>query len=642
MATYFNKYYFEFDDEHVSEGARWRVDIFDSEGDVPTSPFSLTPGESPLITERINTSDSKDTYVIGRQITISYIYTSAPNIPLPSIFTEGTERRFKVEVRKNGVIDGVYFVKPDESQFPDEYDNYTVEIKAIDGLGYAEGVDFYPWDGAGLLNYGHISLYETIMTRALNQILEPGTVINVLCSLVPGNMSFLEKLLFGTYCHTDIFYDFVKGPLSVLDVLEAFGRALYARFFISQGQVWFIRTQDLTGTTFTLDQYVDAVTVNEVVTQFVLTGGPDTSANDVTPIDSFGLRRMQSATKKATFKVEYQGINRLANFDWRSFTAFGPQFWGSVEGNEQRGTGTITDPYRVFLPYNSLDPGGENLLQLLPFGVITTGDILELSFNWKVINVESFKIRIYIQGANPGAVASLDSSGGWIDGVSGTFIEIKRTKKKQLGSTNIKSAPVPANIGGFGLYQYDLRIEIYTPNPLTSPSNQDGPELPGVEIYPIKLGISSSSSTSRTFRIVNDLDFTKVQDEQEISFFDSGDAFLANTLFINNFSSFDPASGWDSDKAGINPADLERHMAQAHIDQYQRSVLTWEGGLLSNSLEFYHLIEFSHLPGKRFMQLSDEYDNKRCTHRVTLAEVFEEGSADVAYTEYDEQDETDE
>lgn len=640
MATYFNKYYFEFDDDHVTEPARWRVDILDSEGDVPTTPFLLIPGESPIITERINTSDRKDIYVIGRQITISYKYTDQPNIPLPSIFTEGTERRFRVEVRKNGAIDGIYFVKPDESQFPDDFDNYTVEIKAIDGLGYAEGVDFHIWDDTGLIIYGHISIYEAIMTRALNKILDVGTIINVLCSLVPGNMSFLEKLLFGVYCHTDIFYDFVKGPVSILDVLDAFGRALYGRFFIAQGQVWFVRTQDLTAPTFTVDQYTDDSTVNEVETQFILTGGADPSSNDVTPIDSVPNRRMQSATKKATFKVEYQGINRLANFDWRSFTAFGPEFWGSVEGNEQRGTGTINDPYRVFLPYNSLNPGGENLLQISSFGVLTTGDTISLSFSWKVINVEGFRVRVYIQGVNPGAVASLDSSGNWSVGVTSTFIDIKRTKKKQLGSVNIQSAAIPRLALDNTIFDY--RIEIYTPNPLTSPSNQDGPDLPGVEIYPIKLGISSSSSTSRVFKIVNNADFTKVQEEQDISFFDSGDAFLANTLFIDNFSTFEPASGWDSAKTGVNPADLERHMAQAHIDQYQRSVLTWEGALYSNSLEFYHLIEFSHLPGKRFMQLSDEYDNKTCTHRVLLAEVFDEGSAETTYTEYDDQDETDE
>lgn len=647
--AYFNKYYFTFPDVHVSTPAQWRVDIMDSEGVIPTEPFLLQASATPLITERIDTSEDKSSFIIGRQITISYEYDGQPTTPLPTEFFEANERRFRVEVRKNNVLDGVYYIKPDFSEYDDKCDPFTIQLKAVDGFSYAKAINFNIYDDDERLYYDKITWYQAIMTRALLLIVDPNTKLNILSSLAPTNIEAGVKLLFGTYVHTDIFYDFVKGASNILDVITAFAKSMYSRIYICNNEVWIVRNQDLTGDTFSIDQYVDDSTVNTIdVPGFVATIGNDPSLYNGIRVDNVPRIRMIPAIKSAEFAAEYKAINRLVNFDWYDFGDYGVgdqfQFWGRVPGNLQVGSGTTEDPYRAYFPYNASDPGGEFSQQSVPTfihpGPAQYGDVFQLSFRWKVINVEGFQISVWIQSANPGNRAFLDASGSWVPGVQ-TFIDIKRTKKKQFGSFDIKSSPIPNKINSFGPSNFDVFVEIYTPNPLTDPTNQDGPDSPGIEIYPIKLGISSSSSTSRISKVVNQALFSQVKDQVPFTFFDSGDLNLSNTIFVKPFTDYEDVTNWDSAKPDVSPSDIERHMSRAHIDQYPRSVTSWEGSVYGNSIEFFNVFNIVTIPGKRFMQMSDRYNNQNCTHDILLMEVFEEGNAEIVYTEYDVDDETD-
>lgn len=647
--AYFNKYYFEFTDVHVSTPAKWRVDIMDSEGVIPPEPYLLQASANPLITERIDTSEQKDSYVIGRQITISYEYDSQPTTPLPDEFFEADERRFRVEVRKNGILDGVYYVKPDFSEYDDKIDPFTIQLKAVDGFSYAKAINFNIYDDNDRLFYDKISWYEAIMTRALSEILDPGAKLNILNSLAPTNIEIGVKLLFGTYVHTDIFYDFVKGASNVHDVISAFAKSMYSRVYICKNEVWIVRNQDLTGSTFNIDQYLNDNTVTTIsIPGFVSTVGNDATLYNGVRVDNVPKIRMVPAIKSAEFAADYKAINRLVNFDWYDFGNYGVgdqfQFWGRVPGNLQVGSGTVEDPYRAFFPYNASDPGGEFTQQSVPTSVhpgpAQYGDVVQLSFRWKVVNVEGFQISVWIQGSNPGNRAFLDASGSWVPQVQ-TFIDIKRTKKKQFGSFDIKSSPIPNKIDSFGPSDFDVFVEIYTPTPLTDPANLDGPDSPGIEIYPIKLGISSSSSVSRISKVVNQARFSQVKDQVPFTFFDSGDLNLSNTIFVKPFIDYEAVSSWDSAKPGVSPADIERHMSRAHIDQYPRSIKSWEGSLYSNSIEFFNVFDIETMPGRRFMQMSDKYNNMTCTHDILLMEVFDEANAEIVYTEYDVDDETD-
>lgn len=645
MATYFNKYYFEFQDSHVTYPATWRVDIMDSQGDVPTDPFLLTMGASPLSLQRTNTADSKDVFFIGEQANITYVFDGNPNIPLPIEFFEATERRYRVEIRKNGNIYGVYFIKPDFCQYPDQYRfpgeivPFEVQLKAIDGLGYAEGTLFNIYADSGLLFYEITELYDIIMTRALAQILDAGTIINVINTLLPENIGLTTRTFFNLFVHTDQFYDFVKGAQSVKDVIIAFCKTFYASIFMAQGQLWFIRTQDLDQTTFNADQYISDSIVNDLsLPDFVLTVGPDPSSFDAMPVDEIATITMIPAIKRAEFEVIYKSINQVNNFDWSQFDGTDFAGWTRAAGIEvnRAGLGTVIDPYMLQIPLNQI-VGGFKFLQQIRFGIINPGDIVEMSFKYEFFNCKRVQLFISVGDVlgGPDHRFRLDSGGNWVfDGPGLTAIEIGRSGKKKIGSFSIKSIPIP------GLYpdetsmaaNSDIQISILAP---LDAITDDGPGDAYIKIGPIKLGNIGISSEGRHITITNQADFTQVKEKVDFNFIDTGENGLSNTIFVLDGFDFAPAENWDNDKPGVNEADIEFHMSKAHIDQYSRSLTMWEGKLYSNVINFYNLFELSHMPGKRFMQLNDQYEVRTCTHQITMLEVLQEGNSTVDYLEYD-------
>lgn len=640
--AYFNKYYLEFSDGHLANPLNYRIDILDSFGATPTEPYKLTGASPTLITTRLNENDNKQIGVIGKELTISYLYTGNPNEPVPDDFFEADERRFRVEVRINGVLDGVYYTKGDFSSAPYDSPPYPVKIKAVDGLAYAKSINFNMLQD-GLILYDRIPLYEAVMTRALLQILDPDTKLYVLNSLYPTNITAGLKLFFNCYVHTDNFYDFTSGPISVFDAINIIAINFRCRIFIEENVVFIIRIQDLTYNVFSVDSYIDAATAQTITIDMLATAGPLTS-NDAMPIAK-GTKSSKPGYKSVQYKAPYRAINRLVNFDWRNFDG-NFNFWGSAPGNDRRGTGSIEDPYRAFLPYNFSNPGDGHLQQEVPFiqtipptliGPAFVGDTLELVVPWKAINVDGFSIRIRIQSNNPGSVHYLSSGGNWVPGIS-TFIQLKRSKRKQRASYSIKTDPIPIN--DFGTTNYAIFVEYYTPTGL---NDFEGLEPAGVEIYPTKLGINNSSSKSFITKATNKGNYSVVNDEEPFSLFDNGDIFSANVLSVNpSGDSQIPVDNWDSDKANVSPADLEYHMTRAYIDQYSKSIKSWDGSLYGNTIKYYQLLEFTHIPGKRFMQISITFDNENCTYtNASLQEVLVEGNADIDYIEYDIEDETD-
>lgn len=635
MATYFNKYYFEFQDIHVTSPAMWRVDIMDSQGAAPTEPYLLVAATNPLITERIDTSDDKFSHIIGRQVTVSYVYTGNPNEPLPDEFFEADERRYRIEVRKNGVLDGVYYVKPDFSQYPDAVPNFVVQLKAIDGLGYTKGTKFNAYAPSGLLHYQKIPLYEALVTRSLSLIFDTGTPINVLQSLVPNGASPGDHLLFDSCIHTDIFYDFVEGPKSVYDVLISICKAFNARIITEQNQIWIIRVQDLNYTSYTVDQYLSDTIVNTItLPDFVRTAGPNASFDSI-PINKSAQFIMLPAVKKAEFEVDYKGINQVLNYDWTLWDGTSFTDW-EVETNPvtkliigRTGAGTIKNPYKLFIPYPQISTATD-IQQEKPIGEIFLGDVFDFEMRYIFTNVNSFTISICVTNNDSGGVSyRLLQDGSWTFGndLAG-LLTIGRSGKKREGTLKIKSEPIPVRApgsSGDSPGPFGFRIEIFKP---FGPEVKEPGEPDGVEIYPIKLGIISIPSKGRHITITNAANFSQVKEVEKFTFIDTGEDGVSNTIYTGP-SQTPEDGGWISPKPGVNPGDIERHMAIGVIDQYQRSVNSWQGSLYSNSLAFYNVIKLDHKPDKVYMQAADRYNNRDCTHDVTLVEVFQEGTADI-------------
>jgi hypothetical protein len=648
MATYYQKYYLEFQDAHANTPATWRVDILDSEGSIDVNPIPLQGVGDCLITERIDTEENKFTSIIGRQITITYKYGGLPNEPLPTEFFEASERRFKVEVRKNGVLDGVYWVKPDFCTYPYHPTPFAVQIKAVDGMSFAAGV-LFNMDNGGLLKYEKINLYEALLTRGLFQCIEPNTPVNVLCTLYPTNIEPGEKMLFGEFVHTDIFYDFVEGANSVRSAAIKIATAFTARMFMAKGELWFIRTQDLDLPSFTVDRYTDSTTVTAVsVPDMLISAGPAFS-HDMIPVNLDGVISPKRAVKKASFETQYQGINILTNSFWENFTGSDFTDWYRAAGTPslfRTGSGTTIDPYRAIIPYDTVLT--HNISQGwmgTPEVYVQPGDIIEIEFPYEFFNTKRFGYLIDLDSQTSDYRGwEMTSGGQWIsDGAGITFtnrVEVTRSGRKQKGSIKVKSDPIPAMqpVGSPGsppLDSYRMVILIWPPDQFSD--TPDGPFVDSVHIYPLKLAIIKSSSKGRHVRATNDAEFSQVLPQQDFTFIDMGDPGISNTIFTG--APQEPAEGWQTSKAGSIERDIEDHMARAHVEQYARSILSFAGSVYSNQFEFYSVIEFQHIPGKRFMQFRDTYNNRTCVHQIGIMEILPEEGGNIVVDQWDIEEE---
>lgn len=646
MATYFTRYYLEFQDNHVTNTITWRADILDSQGNAPTEPYQLIPSSNPLITERINSDDDKFSPIIGRQITLTWKFTGNPNEPTPDLFFEADERRFRVEIRKNGALDGVYYVKPDYCTYPDLYDDFDVSLKAVDGLGYVDGTLFNAFNEDGLLFYEKTTIYDALVTRGLFQIFDPGTVVNVMCSLKPVGYD-PNFLLTDNYVHTDLFYDFITGPKSVKDVIMAFCMAFNMRLITDQNQIWLIRVQDTNYESYVIEQYIDAETVNTItLNDFVASVGWQ-SFNDAQPINVNGGFTMLPALKRAEFEVEYKSINQLRNFQWEIWDGQDFQYWtreltvGQQVTLERVGSGSITDPYRAFYPYPN-NPTAFRFWQLSPNQPVQPGDLIEFEIKVDFYNVKEMGYRVILvdDPTNPAynTLFVLGSGGEWLEPGQQSS-PIARSGKKRTANLRIRSNPVPAYaFNGDGPYNsYGIRLELIKP---IKPEALDPGFPDGVEIYPVKLGIISLAAVGRHVTVTNPGNFSRVQEEKTFSFIDTREDGVSNTIFTGSPDTF--PGGWSSDKPGVVPGDIERQMAIAYIDQYQRSVTMYEGAVYSNTINFYNILTKDNKPGKKFLQIGDTYNNRTCDHDIKMVEVFEEYSAEFDqqfnYLEYDIQE----
>ncbi|WP_343692761.1 hypothetical protein [Chitinophaga sp.] len=646
MAYEVVKYQISFQDEHYATPANWRIDIRPFGGVLPAEPIVLTPAGAPLVLEYTNSDESKRSWIVGRKATIKYVYTGGENIPLPTEFFDTDERYHRVEIFKNDVLDGVYFIKPDSGQYDFRFPPFEVTLTAVDGLAFGKTVNFNMYQD-GQLKYDRVTLYEAIVQRGLYQTIDSTVPVNVINSLYPSNIEAAQKLLLGSYVHTDMFYDFVKGPISTYDMLEYFCINFYSRVFIANNQVWIVRSSDLYQDEVGIDQYVDSAVNAITVPSFINVLGPGVGLFDGVPVDFNGNIRLVPAVKKATFKVEYKSINRLVNFTWLGWT--GTDFPGWTRfGNppiDRVGTATIDDPYRLVVYRDPVNPSTIEYLYQSVDSIMGKHDLLEFSFKYKFNGTTNLTVSIMADDPTITGFFRLDSSGSWVYdfGSDPTYIQIQRSGKKRDGSFSIKANPLSATKESSHFPNaMRIRISIYLPtgqynpagpdyNPLLGPP-EDGVANPNVEFWPMKIGVISTGATGRDLTITNNANYSLEQDETSFQFIDTGEVGLSNTLFV---SAGVPAATWNSAKAGVTARDIEEHMARANVDQYAKSITTFESSVYSNTIQMYNVFKVDTIPGKRYMMLSDSYKVKKCIHNVLLEEVLPEGGASVTYVETD-------
>lgn len=637
--AYFLKYTASFDDIHNTHPANWVVNVYDDQGSATDIPVTLELSSVPLTIERLNNSDDKGTWIIGSQATFRYMYKGLPGEPANSDFFDVDERRFRIEVIKNGMTYGIYYVKPDAAKSPFKLPPYEIALTAVDGLAFLKSVKWNAYEESGRLTYTWLSLYDIIMERGLLQIMDDDTPINVINTLRPSALPALS-FLNGLFIHSDRFIDFINGASFVYDVLEAICQQFYMRLFVAQGQIWAVRMQDILNTSFVAESYISGIQTALPLPTIFRTIGPDISSNDGTPTGFDAEVTLFPAKKQVQYDIEFKAINVLPNFDWFSFDGFGFEFWPGLSSPDvqQHGTGTQSDPFTAFLKYNIGDPGGQSMGAdyggVFDDNSVHPGDIIQLSIKHQWKNVGKYRIRVVLAGATPGMRLYLSSSGDWTNTVVG-YIDFARSGKKKFGSSDIISVPVPDRIDTLILSgNLQLQVNIFTPTDLNTLDPEYADQ--GVEIYPIKVGIIPGSSKGVNIVDINNARFSKVVDKETLSYLDTGSIDLSNTIATD--ASGTPVDGWASLS---NPADIqsiERHASDAPIDQYAKSNVGIEARIRSNSIEFWHIFTYDAMPGRKMIQLTDTYDVRSCSHSGLMQEVLPENGADTDYSEIDIED----
>lgn len=640
--AYILKYHIEFVDLHFSTPATWRIEIWPREGSPVVNPQVLIPAEAPLVLEYMNTDESKRSWIVGRKATIRYVYSGESGVPSPAEFFDRDERYHQVRIYKNNRLDGIYYIKPDSSRRSYAFPPYEVELAAVDGLAFAKGTNFDIYHG-GKVRYDHVTLHETLVTRSLNKAVGYPVAMGMVNTLRPENLPVGSRLLTGMSAHTDMFYDFVDGPIPIYEVLEGLCKSFYARLFLAAGQAWFIRTPDLYQDSISADQYEpDGTGTLAPIPGMLKRIGPNPNNAHGVPIRGNADLNRVPAVKKATFKVSYKAINQLQNYDWNIFSNGDFAYWERDNPAmivQRAGSGSLLDPFRLFIPYPQPPSTTMHIQQYTPENSVSQGDIVSVSFRYKWGNTTSFKIIIKAGILGPGTGGAeywtLDQSGDWkyTEGVEPGYITVSRSGKKQEGSFEIKSKPIPYLINRpFPPGRVRIQIMPADPPPPLNPGDPplDPGEPDGISVYLIKLGISPLSATGRELTITNNAEYSHVQDKDEFKFIDTGVKTLSNTLFVGDV----PARNWGSSKPGITPRDIEQHMAQANVDEYAKSIETFESNVYSNSIEFYNIFTVDGLQG-RFMPLRDKYDVRKCEHALLLEEILPEQGANTTYQEKD-------
>lgn len=617
----------------------WRVDILDEEGTQGTIPISLIPANTPLVLDTVDASENKNKTIVGQQATLSYEYTGISDHPLPTLFFDKDERRFQLKIYKDNQLKNTFWVNPAGGGWPDKYPPFTVSLTAVDGLSFLQGINWNAYTSTGLLDYRWMSLYEIMIERALFQSLDE-TDVNVLCTLKPANIGGSKSFLNDLYMHSDMFYDFVNGPLNCYQVLDMICKTFGLQIKTDQNIIWIYRPSDLLNQPLIAENY-NAGVMNTIQLQanerFIAY-----NSNDGKAVNANAENINFQAIKRVEYDIEYKGINVLKNFLWNDWNGTNFNLWRiqSPQTLQRLGTGTIQDPYRAFLNYISeAQPDvsgnisqGTNLDNVMNVNI---GMAVQLSFKYQYYNVTSFFIGIRAFNIDTAQGIELDSSGSWVlSDVSnpGPFpTQLTRTGKKNNGSFTLKSTQIPTKINDVILIPGNWRVSFTIYSPIGFDIIDGGP-LNGVAIYPVKFAILGGTELGKNIVSENTGRYSKKIEKTSLFFIDTGIKTLSNTIAVDNTGT--PSTNWSTlQKSTLEP--IQKKSSDGSIIQYSRTVSVWQSDVRSNSINANNTLNLYGKQGKQFLQITDSYDVRASERKYNLQEILKDDELTTEYTETD-------
>jgi|GEM_PF-5664850 len=634
--AYILTYRIRYKDRHPVTPLNWEVQLLQKNGSA-LQVTELYAAENPVSIDRATSDSNAFSPIIGANATISYVYDEG--MPHPNTFIKIQEDEWMVVILKNGVVEFKGFVRPDSNTYPLLHPPFAFEINATDYFQVLKATPINLDDNI-LFLYDYITWGDFFRRTLFTALPYDDIVLNIVFTRRPDSLLPGQTLANGLYLHTDIFYDFEKGPVKCYDALSAF-LGLGMRMFYSAGAYWIVRIEDMDQDVFTYLQISpsDLTGVEKTEGNILRQLGTSDPGKDVYYTGRSQRIRVETALKEQEFNYKLKGINRLANFDWRDFNGSSFPGWrvpnpGSGLTLSRIGVGTIADPYRAEMNGSGNPEVGAFIGQTF---IVSPGQHIEINIKSYCYYTVGLKMIVSLLSTSSGPEARQFYLSGskWeqtnlIESDTAT-ITVSPNKKTRFSSFSVTSDPIPGGTGDFYLF-----FNILGPTPADPDPEDQIPSgtTPYNQIYPTFLRIYDTPYVQINTKITNDGIYSYTPDPEEKTFIDSRDSSISNTIYYKQVDQFKalPDKDWASIKKPSLPKQpIDEIMSRDRLAAANMPVDNLEGTFLSNTLQFHNVVVCEDL-NKRFMVLRDKYNTKECLHDLTLVEIFDEGSGSGQYT----------
>lgn len=631
-------YRMAYQDRHVETPADWEIRFYLKDGPA----VNVQSLECGVPACAINTSNpDRDPFasILGSKAVINYVYDG--NGPIPDIFINIQEDTWLVEVLKNGVVQMKGFIRPDGNGYPLKHPPYVYQINVTDGFQVMKGKNINLLDDAGLFLYSEISWGEFFNRTLFSALGYDDPILKLHFTRRPEALAAGKTIAEGLFLHTDLFYDFEKGPKSVYDCLQIFLESTGCRMFFSEGAYWIQRIADMDQIAFSVLKITPTNLSGEVTMEVNVTRRLGTSlpANDMYYLSASAPQVVISpALQKQEFSYKLQAINQAKNFDWKLFTGTSFEDWigpnpGSGLTLNRVGSGSVEDPYRARFTGSGDTSLGAFISQHF---LVDPYQIIGIDLKALAYFTTGVRLNVFLQPVGVGKLYYL-SGASWVETDGNPrddqIIIVSPSRTTRMGSMSIITDYIP----GGAPDGYTLFLNINGPEPANDP---DDPLPPGDfirnDIWPVFLRIYSNNYLQIDTKIENSGNYSYVGDDMEPLIMDTNDRFLSNTIFYDSGTGVKPIPSrvgtWKSIK---NPAlgnqTINEAMSRSRLDSAKSPVYGLDLSAYSNRFALHHAVNCPDT-GKRYMALSDQYDTAACQHRLVLQEIFPEGSGNGTYT----------
>lgn len=625
-------YQMGFTDVHAVTPAKWELQLLKKDGPL-VDVIELNAGASGIVLDKSTSNEDKFSPIIGTSATIGYVYDIG--MPLPDVFINIEEDDWLIIINKNDIVEFKGFVKPDNNSYPLLFPPFEFKINATDYFQVLKATPINLDDNV-LFLYDYISWGEFFRRALFDIVAYDDVVLNIVFTRRPGSLTAGQTIADSLYLHTDLFYDFDKGALPAYDCLSNFLLSIGARLFYSSGAYWLMRIEDMDQDVFTYLQ----ITPNDLSGQYKVDNnimrslGTSDPQNDIYYLERSQLVSIDPALKMQDFTYKLKAINRLVNFDWRTFDGTNFAGWGSHNPGlvlSRFGNGTLDEPFRARFAGGGDPSIGQFIGQLWE---VVPGQHIEVNlkvFTWYTTGV---RVNIFLQPITTGDSYYLSGT-DWIkaDATPTTDQEILVTgdKKTKFGTLSVVSKPFPSGAPNYHLFMNFIGPKPADPDPSDPPPPGTSPYN---EIYPAFLRIFNNPYNEIDTQIENSKTCSYIPDEISPTVLDTRDSALSNTVYLKEGSVYNPLplNDWGSTKNPSLPGrSIDEIMARDRLAAANDPVYNLGGSLYSNAIAFHHVINCPDM-GKKFMILRDRYTTHQCRHEILISEIKPEGAGIGTYT----------